>query len=46
MPAKTERQRRFFGAELSRLRRGKKTRTGLSEKTLREMAQKRKKKGR
>lgn len=40
MPAKTERQRRFFGAELARKRAGKKTRTGLSEKELRKMASK------
>ena len=40
MPAKTERQRRFFGAELSRRRAGKKTRTGLSEKKLKEFTRK------
>ena len=38
MPAVTERQQRFFGAELGRKRRGKKTRTGLSEKKLSEFA--------
>ena len=43
MPAKTERQRRFFGAELSRRRAGKKTRTGLSEKKLEEFAKRRRK---
>jgi len=31
MPAKTEKQRRFMGAELERKREGKKTRTGMSE---------------
>ena len=44
MPAKTPRQRRFFGAELGRKRAGKKTVTGLSEKKLREFASKPKKK--
>ena len=38
MPAVSERQRRFFGAELSRKRKGKKTRTGLSEKKLKDFA--------
>ncbi len=41
MPAKSEKQRRFMGAELSRKRAGKKTRTGMSEKQLREFASKR-----
>ena len=40
MPAKTERQRKFMGAELSRKRRGKKTRTGMSEEKLEKMASK------
>jgi len=40
MPAKTEKQRRFFGAELARKRAGKKTKTGLSEKHIREYAKK------
>ncbi len=39
-PAKTPRQRRFFGAELSRRRAGKKTKTGLPERKLREFAKK------
>ncbi|KKL17636.1 hypothetical protein LCGC14_2483570 [marine sediment metagenome] len=43
MPAKTEKQRKFFGAELGRKRAGKKTRTGLSEKKLGEFAKKRRK---
>jgi hypothetical protein len=41
MPAKTEKQRKFFGADLARKRAGKKTRTGLSEQKLREHAKKR-----
>ena len=31
MPAKSEKQRRFMGAELGRLRSGKKTGTDMSE---------------
>ena len=42
MPAKTEKQRRFMGAELQRKREGKKTRTGMSEKELKKMASKKK----
>ena len=44
MPSKTERQRRFMGAELARKRAGKRTKTGMSEKQLREFAHKKKKK--
>jgi hypothetical protein len=40
MPAKTEKQRKMMGADLRRKREGKKTRTGLSEKKLREFAKK------
>jgi hypothetical protein len=40
MPAKTEKQRKFMGAELARKRSGKKTKTGMSEKKLEEMAKK------
>ena len=40
MPAKTEKQRRFMGAELSRARAGEKTRTGMSEEKLSEFASK------
>lgn len=40
MPAKSEKQRKFMGAELSRRRAGKKTRTGMSEKQLEEYASK------
>ncbi len=43
MPAKTERQRRFMGAELSRRRAGKKTKTKMTEKQLREFAATKKK---
>ena len=34
MPAKSDKQRRFMGAELSRKRAGKKTRTGMGESQL------------
>ncbi len=45
-PAKTRRQQKFFGADLARKRAGKKTKTGLSEKKLREHARSpRKKRG-
>lgn len=40
MPAKTERQRAFMGAELGRLREGKRTETGMSERQLRDFARK------
>jgi len=40
MPAKTEKQRRFMGAELERKREGKKTRTGMSEAELEKWASK------
>ena len=39
MPAKTEKQRKFMGAELQRKREGKKTQTGMSEKRAREDGQ-------
>lgn len=42
MPAKSERQRRFMGAELARKRAGKKTKTGMSEEDLRDFAKKKK----
>jgi hypothetical protein len=44
MPAKSEKQRKFMGAELQRKREGKKTRTGMSEKELEKMATKPRKK--
>lgn len=40
MPAVSEKQRRFMGAELSRKREGKKTRTGMSEQQLKDFATK------
>jgi hypothetical protein len=40
VPAKTPRQRRFFGAELARARKGKRTRTGMSASHLRKFARK------
>jgi hypothetical protein len=40
MPAKTEKQRKFMGAELARMRGGKKPRTGMSESELEKMASK------
>jgi hypothetical protein len=40
MPAKTEKQRKFMGAELQRKREGKKTETGMSEKELEKFASK------
>jgi hypothetical protein len=43
MPAKSEKQRKFMGAELARKRAGKKTKTGMSEKELEKYASKKKK---
>ena len=43
MPAKSEKQRKFMGAELQRKREGKKTRTGMSEKELEKHASKKRK---
>jgi hypothetical protein len=40
MPAKSEKQRKFMGAELQRKREGKKTRTGMSEDQLEDFASK------
>ena len=40
MPARTEKQRKFMGAELERKREGEKTRTGMSENELAKMASK------
>jgi hypothetical protein len=40
MPAKTEKQRKFMGAELERKREGKKTQTNMSEAELKKMASK------
>jgi hypothetical protein len=44
MPAKSEKQRKFMGAELERKREGKKTQTNMSESELKKMASKPKKK--
>lgn len=46
MPAESEKQRRFMGAELARKRKGEKTQTGMSENQLRDFARKRKRKHR
>ena len=43
MPAKSEKQRKFMGAELARKRAGKKTRTGMSEEKLSDFSSKPKK---
>ena len=43
MPAKSEKQRKLMGADLARKRAGQKTRTGMTEKQLREYAHKGKK---
>jgi hypothetical protein len=40
MPARTEKQRKFMGAELQRKREGRKTQTGMSEEELERMASK------
>jgi len=40
MPSVSEKQMGFMGAELNRKRKGKKTRTGMSETQLREFASK------
>lgn len=40
MPAKSEKQRKFMGAELARAKDGKKTKTGMGKKKLREFAKK------
>lgn len=40
MPAESEKQRRFMGADLSRLRAGQPTRTGMNEGQLRDFARK------
>lgn len=45
MPAKSEKQRRFMGAELGRAEKGQKTRTGMSADKLRDFAKKPVKKG-
>ena len=42
MPAKSEKQRKFMGAELERKREGKKTNTDMSEAELEKMASRKK----
>ena len=42
MPAKSEKQRKFMGAELARKRKGQKTKTKMSEKQLKDYAKKKK----
>lgn len=44
MPAETEKQRQFMGAELARKRAGKKIKTKMTEKQLEDFARKRLKK--
>ena len=41
MPSVSEKQRRFMGAELGRLRRGEPTETGMTEEQLRDFARRR-----
>jgi hypothetical protein len=40
MPAQSEKQRKFMGAELQRKREGKKTQTDMTEKQLEDFASK------
>jgi hypothetical protein len=40
MPSESEKQRRFMGADLARKRAGKKTKTGMSERQLKDFAKK------
>lgn len=40
MPAKSEKQRKFMGAELGRKRAGRNTKTGMTQKQLRRYAKK------
>ena len=42
MPAKSDKQQRFMGAELARKRAGQETQTGMSEKQLEDFATKKK----
>lgn len=46
MPAVSEKQRRFMGADYARAKAGKKTKTGMSKSQLRDFASKSKGKGR
>lgn len=40
MPSVSEKQRRFFGAELGRAERGERTETGMSKEQLRDFSRK------
>lgn len=40
MPAKSKKQQKFMGAEYARAKAGKKTKTGMGRKKLKEMAKK------
>lgn len=40
MPSKTERQRKFLAADLERKREGRPTKTGMSERQLKDFARK------
>ena len=40
MPSKSDKQRKFMGAELARKRAGEKTQTGMSESQLEDFARK------
>ena len=42
MPSVSRKQQRFMGADLARKRAGKRTKTGMSEKQLRDFARKKK----
>lgn len=44
MPAYSERQRRYMGADLARAERGERTETGMSKEQLRDFARKGKRK--
>jgi hypothetical protein len=43
MPAKSTKQRKFMGADLGRMKKGKKTKTGMSKTQLEDFASKPKK---
>ena len=42
MPSKTEKQRKFMGADYARAKKGQKTKTGMPKKQLRDYAKKKK----
>jgi len=46
VPSTTKKQQRFFGAEMGRAKKGEKTKTGMSQKKIKEfLVLKKKKKG-